>query len=355
MVLVDPTPLAQPVTAGLPVVVPSVNPLGDLAHFLFDPAHLIDLMVAVIQNLVGGLRGMAESIIEGYVFRTGNPTGPWLCGLDQLRNATYIVPAGCRFTENNVVQALYRMSQAMALATLTAILLYSLVRSIWERGYRARYTLKAILPRLLLVIAMVNFGLPLLQGLIDLNNSLVHAFWTFSLDGSVTDPKLWDQLVPGVSTPIPASEVFVFNLVGLLMVVLLVVLALTAIARNLLLVFLVGAAPLVFLGLLLPETHTYLLAWRRLLFTTIFMQAVQVLVLRVGLVFVFQDHHLVSPLYGLVAMLLVLKVPSALHAASKAESRLTMWAKHGAHAAQRAIEGHSPGGHPRVRAHPVAD
>ena len=50
---------------------------------------------------------------------------------------------------------------------LVAIVTYSFLRSIFERSFRARYTLKAVLPRLLLVILMVNFGLALMQGAIE--------------------------------------------------------------------------------------------------------------------------------------------------------------------------------------------
>lgn len=346
MVLIDPTPLAQSVSAALPApMLPGISPLGDIGQFLFDPAHLIVLIGAVLKDLADGVRTISESTVESYVFWTGNPTGPWACGIDRARGLDTSLAQGCRFTDNTVLRTVYGLTQAIALAAMTAILTYALLRSIWERGFRARYTLKAMLPRLMFVIVMVSFGLPLMQGLIDLNNATVHAFWSLNL-GPAHEHRLWDLLVP------PGGMLMV-NVIGLLTAVLLLVLALTAIARTLLLTFLVGAAPLVFLGMLLPETHSYLLAWRRLFFTTIFMQAIQVLVLRVALLLLFEDHSPVSALYGLVAMLLVLKVPSALHSASKAESKLTQWAKHGVHTAERALNSHPSTG--RVRAHPAAD
>ena len=81
--------------------------------------------------------------------------------------------------------------------SLTAIVAYSLMRSIWERGYRARYSLKALLPKLLLVIVLVNFGMPILQGAIDLNNGAVHAFWSFDIGFGLGQPgNLWDLLQP---------------------------------------------------------------------------------------------------------------------------------------------------------------
>ncbi|MFY9614751.1 MAG: hypothetical protein WAT58_05065, partial [Candidatus Dormiibacterota bacterium] len=95
--------------------------------------------------------------------------------------------------------------------------------------------------------------------------------------------------------------------------------------------------------------------WRRLFFTAVFMQAVQVLVLRLALVLLFEDRSPISVLYGLLAMYLVLRVPGALHASSKAESRALMWAKHGVHAVEKMATAttHHPAS--RVRAHPAAD
>jgi hypothetical protein len=57
--------------------------------------------------------------------------------------------------------------------------------------------------------------------------------------------------------------------------------------------------------------------------------------------------------YGLLAMYLVLRVPGALHASSKAESKVLMWAKHGAHAVEKMSAPHHSSS--RVRAHPAAD
>jgi hypothetical protein len=331
-----------------PAQVPQlVDPTGGLGRLLFDPLQLIALVSGVVDNLVAGAKSLGEQFIESYVLWTGNFNAPALaCNTPGFGQGDPTLRPGCRFIDNNVLQALYALTSRMANAALVAIVVYSMLRSIWERGFRARYTLKAILPKLLLVVALVNFGLPILQGAIDINNGAVHAFWSFDMGFGVHQPSnLWDLLV------IPGGNLLV-NILALLTATLLLVLAVASVARNLVLVMLIGTAPLVFLGLILPETHTYLLSWRRLFFTTVFMQAVQVLVLRLALLLLFEDHNPISPIYGLLAMYLVLRVPGALHASSKIESKLALAAKHGVHALERAATHHASS---RVRAHPAAD
>jgi hypothetical protein len=68
----------------------------------------------------------------------------------------------------------------------------------------------------------------------------------------------------------------------------------------------------------------------------------------------FQDHGLVQAIHGLVALFLVLRVPGALHAGSKVESKLLTRARQGERALAREI-GHATGSQSRTRAHPAAD
>jgi hypothetical protein len=305
-----------------------------------DPAPLGELFSRLVETLMQQSASGFSWVIEYYFLWTGNFHGADRCLF------AYSNPA-CAFTGNDVVRGLYRLTAAIADATLLAIVMYSFLRSMFERSFHARYTLKAVLPRLLLVVVLVNFGLFVMQGAIDVNNGAVHAIWTYQAGLDPTRSNLWALLIAPPPYNLLLSTMF------MLVAVLLIVLAVTSVARNLLLVVLVSGAPLAFTCLLLPELHGYALAWRRLFFTTVFTQVVQVLVLRLALILIFADHGLVQALHGIVALYLVLKVPGALHAGSKVESKLTMWAKHGEHAVEKAFEG-SPT-HSRVRAHPAAD
>jgi hypothetical protein len=108
-----------------------------------------------------------------------------------------------------------------------------------------------------------------------------------------------------------------------------------------------------FICMLLPELRTYVSSWRRLFFATVFTQVVQVLILRLAMLLLFEDRGVLGAVHGLVALYLVLRVPSALHAASHAESKVMLYAKHASHSAARAIE-HAVMPEHHVRSHTTA-
>jgi len=299
-----------------------------------------DLFSHLVETLLQQAAGSFNWVIEYYFLWTGNFHASGGCLFAVSRPS-------CAFTGNDVVRGLYQLVAAIADASLVGIVTYSFMRSIFERSFRARYTLKAMLPKLLLVIVMVNFGLFLMQGAIDVNNGVVHAIWTYQpgLDPRVSN--LWSLMIAPPPYNLLLATMF------FLVAILLMALAVTSVARNLLLVLLVSGAPMAFVCLLLPELRTYAYAWRRLFFTTVYAQVVQVLVLRLSLVLLFQDHGLIQAIHGLVALLLVLRVPGAMHAGSKVESKLVSLAHHGERAIAKEI-GYATGAHTR-RAHPAAD
>ncbi len=315
--------------------------MGPIPLPFVDPTPLLQMVISLISESLRQSAVGFDWVLEYYFLWTGNFHGGADCLLAYAR-------PDCAFTGNDVLRGLYRLVAVIADTFLVAIVTYSFLRSIFERSFRAKYTLKAILPRLLLVIVMVNFGLALMQGAIDVNNGVVHAIWTYRPGLDPTASNLWALLI--APPPYNLLLAVMFMLVGIL----LIVLAITSVARNLLLLLLIVGAPMAFVCLLLPELHSYALSWRRLFLTSVFTQAAQVLVLKLSLILVFQDHGLLQAIHGLVAMFLVLKVPGALHAGSKAESKLMMWARHGEHAVEKGFE-HATESHTRARAHPAAD
>jgi hypothetical protein len=300
-----------------------------------------DLFSRLVETLLQQAAGSFNWVIEYYFLWTGNFHASGGC-------LFAVSSPSCAFTGNDVVRGLYQRVAAIADLGLAAIVTYGFMRSIFERSFRARYTIKAMLPRLLLVIVMVNFGLALMQGAIDINNGVVHAIWTYQPGLDPRASNLWSLMVAPPPYNLLLATMF------FLVAILLMALAVTSVARNLLLVLLVSGAPMAFICLLLPELRTYAYAWRRLFFTTVYTQAVQVLVLRLSLLLLFQDHGLVQAIHGLVALFLVLRVPGALHAGSKVESKLMTMARQGERALAREI-GHATDSHSRTRAHPAAD
>ncbi|MFN2465969.1 MAG: conjugal transfer protein TrbL family protein [Candidatus Dormibacteria bacterium] len=315
---------------------------------LLGPDQLLNLVGGLLTQLVVRAGTAFSTVTEYYVLWTGNFAAHAGTGNPCL-HAFGIVkadPSGCRFTDNSVLRGIYGLTAAIASALLVAVLTYALGRSMFEHSFRARYTLKAMLPRMLIVIVLLTFGLALMQQAVDLNNAAVDAIWTYR-GGMSADSNLWRLLLGG------QADNVILAVLLFLVAVLLVLLIVTSVARNLLLVVLMAGAPLAFLCMLLPELETYASEWRRLFFTAVFTQVVQVLILRISLLLLFQDHGIVAAIHGLVALYLVLRVPSALHAASHAESKALLYAKHAGHGAIKAIE-HATAPEHHVRSHSAA-
>ena len=74
---------------------------------------------------------------------------------------------------------------------------------------------------------------------------------------------------------------------------------------------------------MLPETRGYSRLWLRLFMATVFMQALQLIVLRVATATGFGSSGagIAAALYGLATLWIMLKVPGALHSATHLESR----------------------------------
>ena len=329
---------------------PALDPASRLVGLqpLLGPDQLLQLVAGLLGGLVTRAADVFKAVTEYYVLWTGNfnsHTGPGNPCLHAF-SAGRLEPTGCRFTDNAALRSLYALTSAMASTMLVAILTYALMRSMFEHSFRARYTIKAMVPRMMLVIVLITFGLALMQQAVDLNNAAVDAIWTYQarLGG---ESNLWHLMLGG------QADNVVLAVLLFLVAVMLVILVITSVARNLLLVILVAGAPLAFTCMLLPELDSYAASWHRLFFTTVFTQVVQVLVLRVSLMLLFEDHGVLSAVHGLVSLYLVLRVPGALHAASHAESKAMLYAKHAGHGAVKAFE-HATEPEHHTRAHSAA-
>ena len=328
---------------------PAVDPSRLLGlQPILGPDQLLQLVSGLLGGLVTRAADVFNTVTEYYVLWTGNfnsHTGPGNPCFHAF-GAGHLDPPGCRFTDNGVLRSLYALTSAMAMTLLIGIFTYAFMRSMFEHSFRARYTVKAMVPRSMLVIVLITFGLALMQQAVDLNNAAVESIWTYQsrLGG---ESNLWTLMLGG------QADNVILAVLLFLVAVLLVILVITSVARNLLLVILVAGAPLAFTCMLLPELDSYSDSWRRLFLSTVFTQVVQVLVLRVSLMLLFEDHGVLSAVHGLVALYLVLRVPGALHAASHAESKAMLYAKHAGKGAVKAFE-HATAPEHHTRAHSVA-
>ena len=248
-------------------------------------------------------------------------------------------------TTNSALVSFHRVAVDVANAWMGGVLVYAFLRSMWERSFRARYTLRAILPKLLLVSVLVNFGLIFIQALIDLDNATATAFW--GTMASVNVDSVWSRFLL-LTDPGNIIIGFLYLLVGILLLVLTV----TSVARSVVILLMAAASPLAAMCLVLPETRTYATSWARLFLVAVFSQALQVAVLRMALMLTFGNSFL-GAIHGLVALYLVLRVPSVLHASSSMESKLMTYAKHAEHALHKGLEAGGSVAHHAGRTHAV--
>jgi hypothetical protein len=104
-------------------------------------------------------------------------------------------------------------------------------------------------------------------------------------------------------------------------VVAVVILVLSYVIRTAMLDILVVLAPLAALCSVLPDTRRYASTWLRLFMVAVFMQAVQLIILRVATAVGFgAGSGIAESLFALAILWIVIKVPGTLHAATHIET-----------------------------------
>jgi len=281
---------------------------ASILQALRDPiGWMLHLIVGLLTHFVDGARNDIERVLDRYLFTTVDTS------VHQPR----------AFTDN---PSLRRLNLGMALAMdvlVAAVLVFGLLRSMFERSMRARYSLKVLIPRLMVALVLIHFSLPLAQMGIDLDNALGHVASQLG-DGMRVDGLPWSA---SLSAPVVAQMSLtqdIFHAVFVVaLVIALVMLVLAYVVRYAMLAVLVVTAPVAGLCTALPDTRSYARTWLRLFMVTVFMQAVQLVVLRVALTLSVGGDGvgLVQTLYGLATLLLLLKVPGALNTASHLETK----------------------------------
>src|ERR1041385_8241014 len=80
--------------------------------------------------------------------------------------------------DDPVVQSIYRVTSGIAISLLVLVVLYASLRSIIDRSLESVYTLKVVLPRIAVVVALITVGLPLVGGALELNAAISHTVWS---------------------------------------------------------------------------------------------------------------------------------------------------------------------------------
>ena len=275
---------------------------------LLDPVGgFVHLLSGALVHVVDGARADIDSVLERYLFRTVDPTSPRPRAL----------------TDNPGLRRLNLGLTAACDLLLTAVVLVACLRGVFERtGYRARYSLKVMLPRLLLAIVLVHFSLPLLAMALDLDNALCAVALSLG-DELHADSLPWSPVIgPAALLRIAVGQDLFHAVVAVAVVAALVILVLAYVVRHALLCVLIVLAPLAALCTVLPDTRGHARGWLRLFGVTVLMQPVQLIVLRVAAVIaVDEGGGLVQSLYALATLFLMLKVPGALNVAAHLETK----------------------------------
>jgi hypothetical protein len=283
-------------------------PVAGLLPGFLDPLSMfVHLLSGALGHFVDGARADIEGVLQRYLFRTVDTSA-----------------AEPRALTDN--PGLRRLNLGLAVACdllLTVVLVLASLRGIFERtGYRARYSLKVMLPRLLLAIVLVHFSLPLLGMALDLDNALCAVALSLGAELHV-DGLPWSPVIgaPAVARLSIGQDLF-HAVFAVAVVIALVILVLAYVVRHALLCVLIVVAPLAAICTVLPDTRGHARGWMRLFTVTVAMQPVQLIVLRVAeVVAVDAGGGLVQSLYALATLFLMLKVPGALNVAAHLETK----------------------------------
>jgi hypothetical protein len=239
---------------------------------------------------------------------------------------------GGDFISNATIQRFEPKVQLLANAALVLIAVWASYRIMWGHGLHSQYTARILLPRLLMGAVLINFALPMVQMVVEANNTICHAIQSF---GTLNDPSgWWAQLMKDpsqgaweiITTFVLVSGYDILGIVYLIRYAVLVVLAITA--------------PIAALFFMLPETHHVWKLWFSHFVTNLLMQPVQLFVLSIGFALEFNGFTPLRHLFALAALLIVFKVPGAMggseKAAHKLESSVSMAFRHITHAIAKA-------------------
>ncbi|MGH7758963.1 MAG: conjugal transfer protein TrbL family protein, partial [Candidatus Dormibacteria bacterium] len=247
---------------------------------------------------VESARGTLDTTLHGYLFGTyaASVSGPQL-----------------PFTATPGVAGLNHLLLAAAGVLLLGIFSYSALRTVIGPG-DGHHHLQLVLPRVLVALALGVVSLPLAQQAIDLNNALSYLV---AGRGSVDLAQLpWATPLSGPALRSASANVFLL-LFAAGLVLALVILVLAYVIRYTLLAILCATAPFAALAWILPETRGFARQWLRIFVVALFMQFVQLLVLRCAMALAFaRGSGVVSYLYAFAALYLMLRVPGALNVAS---------------------------------------
>ena len=297
--------------------------LPGIVQGIRDPlGSILQLLTGVLSHFIATARADLDSELGRYLFTTVDPTG-----------------GGTRaLTANPVIAHLNGSIALVADVLVGAVVLYASLRSIFEHSIRARYALHLMIPRVMAAIVLVHGSIYFIQMAVDLNNAIGGV--AESLGGPLTiDTLPWSGSMSAATVSIIQGSQDLFHAIFALgVVVAVVILVLSYVIRTAMLDILVVLAPLAALCSALPDTRRYAATWLRLFMVAVFMQSIQLIILRVAMSVGFgTGSGIAESLFALAILWIVLKVPGTLHAATHVETKAHTAMRHVQRSMHRAL------------------
>src|SRR5487761_169353 len=236
---------------------------------------------------------------------------------------------GKDFVSNVTIHRFEPAVQLLADTALVLVVIWASYKLMWGHGVRSQYTVRALLPRLMMGTLLVNFALPLFQFAVQANNAACAAIQSIS---TIPDWKTWWANYPLDQT----HGVWQFITTGVL-VAGYDVLAITYLVRYAILIVLAITAPLAALVFTLPDTHYLAKYWASVFVTYLFMQPAQLFVLAIGYGLEAGGNTPIHHLFPLASLLVAFKVPGALGGAEKTAHKLESAVSAGLHSLQHVV------------------
>ncbi|MDP2674605.1 MAG: hypothetical protein Q8Q00_06840 [Dehalococcoidia bacterium] len=203
------------------------------------------------------------------------------------------------------VHSLWDFSRALVNVALAVIVMWGGFNVMVKEHTRSPYhEVMELLPRLILAALAANLTLEFARGLIDANNAIAAGVGQVGLPG-------YDQASPSQEGIALIFTALAYGIVAILLV-------LQMLMRLALIDVLIVLAPVASLLWVLPQTQGWFRWWANLFPITVFQQAVQMMVLRLGSALMVEltpgslSNALLTLLLGIAVCWLTLKVPSLL-------------------------------------------
>ncbi len=283
-----PGPEVQPQLPDVPVP----NPLDWLNNL--DPTKWAGDILNALLTTIG--KALLEAI-RGFV--------DWATGVDDSSlNFVTRTPAEGTY-ESPTVHSLWDFSRALVNLALAAIVMWGGFNIMVKEHIRSPYhEVMELLPRLILAALAANLTLEFAKGLIDANNAISAGVGQVGLPG-------YDQATPNQEGMALIFTALAYGIVAVLLV-------LQMLMRLALIDMLIVLAPIAALLWVLPQTQSWAHWWADLFPITVFQQAIQLMVLRLGSALMVEltpgslSNALLTLLLGIAVCWLTLKVPSIL-------------------------------------------